>query len=260
MDWLKDKEETKDKETETLEETNAPPLAQKGEDSVKGEAPASISDIKEVVEIRVINPKRTGSLVLRSYMDKNNELVEFKDNKGRERSFRLTKAKKYLDLTKPDDKIEYDCWIRHPIYYDCPRPKIKIINRSEDASKFLKNFDKELEAMKIAKELNGIELVDFARILGVQSSGVNESVVKYNVVETAKSDTIRFMDEWEDPDRPYKQILHRGKIKGVFKETHDSIWSYRQIVMGTSLLHAIQWLKDNDDMMPSIRKEVNIVN
>ena len=65
-----------------------------------------------------------------------------------------------------------------------------------------------------------------------------------------------FLDAYNDPDRQFKQILYKGNNTNVF--THrNNIWKYRDVVMGTQIEEAIAWLKENDDLTPSIRKEIN---
>lgn len=216
-------------------------------------------NIDEIVEIKVRNPKKTGTITLRTYKDRNNQLIKVVNSRGEERVVKLTSKKKLLNLANEDDKIEYEAWKRHPIYFDCPHPVINIKNKTEEAKKSIDVFNLQYEAMELIKDLTGQDLADFARVLGVQSDNVKETVVKGNVINIVQTDPQRVIDEWNDPHREFKTILHRGKKKGIFSETRDGIWQYRNNVMGTSILHAIQWLIDNDDLMPSIRKEINTI-
>ena len=67
----------------------------------------------------------------------------------------------------------------------------------------------------------------------------------------------KLINMWDDKDRALKALLHKGRENGVFKvDNKTKAWKYNQESIGTTLEHAVQWLKDNKDLMPSIRKQL----
>ena len=209
------------------------------------------------VEIRMNNPKRTGSIFLRDYTDiETGELREFVDSFGRPRVKKYTTALTILRLDKKDDLIEFLHIKDHPIYVKGAEPIMNIVDTTAEAETKIDKRETSLEAMLIAKDMRGEKLADFARVLGINTMGVLESVIKSQVYDNAENTPREFLDSFNDPDRTFKQILFKGKTTRVF--THkNNVWKYRDVVMGTQIEEAIAWLKDNEDLLPSIRKELN---
>ena len=85
-----------------------------------------------------------------------------------------------------------------------------------------------------------------------------ETIVKDKVYDIAESTPKEFLEAFNDPNRVYKETLHKGKLKGVFSHKNN-VWKFRDVLMGGSIDEAILWLQDNDDLMPSIRKELSSV-
>ena len=113
-----------------------------------------------------------------------------------------------------------------------------------------------MEALIIAKDLQGQKLADFARVLGIQTENVYESVIKKAVYNNAENDPKAFLATWEDPERPVKTMLYKGKQRGVFNMV-NGVWKYKNVVMGTGIDQCLIWFKENEDLLPSIRKEIN---
>jgi hypothetical protein len=209
------------------------------------------------VEVRMVNPKKTGTVFLREYTDlTTGELRDFVDSFGKNRVKKYTKSLTILNLDKVDDLIEYLHIKDHPIYVKSANPIMKVIDITEEAESSIDKRESALDAMLIAKDLRGEKLADFARVLGINTTGVLESVIKSQVYDNAERTPKEFLQSWNDPDRTFKQILFKGKNTKVF--THvNSVWKYRDVTIGIKIEEAISWLKENEDLTPSIRKEIN---
>lgn len=209
------------------------------------------------VEVRMVNPKRTGTVFLRDYTDpETGRLREFIDSFGNPRVKKYTKALTILKLDNPDDLIEYLHVKDHPLYTKNAHPILKVIDITEEANEDIDKREAALDAMLEAKKLRGEKLFNFARVLGINTNGVVESVIKKQVYDIATETPLEFIDKLNDPNRVFTEMLYTGKLKGVFNVKND-VWKFREQIMGASIDEAIKWLKDNDDLTPAIRKEIN---
>jgi hypothetical protein len=212
-----------------------------------------------IVEIRMVNPKRTGTVTLRDYTDpETGELREFQDSHGNPRVKKYTKALTVLRMENANDVLEYKHLKDHPIYTKGANPLLRIVDVTEEAEERTSKREAALEALIEAKALRGEKLYNFARVLGVNTLNVLESIVKDKVYDQAEHSPEEFLRAFNDPNRAFKEILHKGKLKGIFN-VKSNVWKYRDVLMGANIDEAILWLKDNDDLMPSIRKELSSV-
>jgi hypothetical protein len=209
------------------------------------------------VEIRMINPKRTGTVTVRDYTDiETGELREFKDRNGNPRVKKYTKALTVLDLSRDDDRLEYKHVKDHPLYVLGADPILRVVDVTVEAENRISEREAALDALIEAKSLRGDKLYNFARVLGIATHNLKETIVKDKVYDYAQRTPVEFLAAFNDPNRTFKEILHTGKTLGVF--THkNKVWKYREVLLGASIDEAILWLKDNDDMLPSIRKEIS---
>jgi hypothetical protein len=212
-----------------------------------------------IVEVRMINPKRTGTVTLRDYNDPiTGEFREFKDAHGNPRVKKYTKALTILRLNNENDRLEYEHLKNHPLYVNGSEAILKIVDVTQEAEERTSKRESALEALIEAKGLRGEKLYNFARVLGVQTLNQLESIVKDKVYDIAEKTPEEFLKAFNDPNRTFKETLHKGKIKGVFTVSNN-IWKFRDVLMGANIDEAILWLKENDDLMPSIRKELSSV-
>lgn len=208
------------------------------------------------VEIRMVNPKRTGTITVRDYSDKNTgALREFKDSHGNPRVKRYTKATTILDLSNEDDRLEYLHTKDHPIFVLGAHPCLKVIDVVQQAEDDVESMDLGVDALIVARELRSEKMVNFARVLGIGTHNVLESIIKKRVYEYAQNKPKEFMAAWDNPNRMFSEILHKGKTVGVFN-ANNGVWKYRETLMGVNIDEAILWLKNNEDLLPNIRKEL----
>lgn len=220
---------------------------------------AKVKDTERgIVEVRMVNPKRTGSITLRNYTDETGVVREFKDSNGNPRVKKYTKALTVLKMENENDKLEYLHLKDHPIYIKGSSPLLKIVDIVAEAEERTNNREAAIDAMIEARGLRGEKLVNFARVLGINTLNVLETVIKDRVYDFAEKKPEAFLTAFKDPNRLFKEILHKGKVRNVF--THkNNVWKYRDTLMGGNIDEAILWLNDNEDLMPSIRKELSSV-
>jgi hypothetical protein len=211
-----------------------------------------------IVEVRMINPKRTGTITLRDYTDETGTLRELKDEHGNPRVQKYTKALTVLRMDNETHRLEYMHVKDHPIYVKGSHPILKVIDIVEEAEERTSNREAAIDAMIEARKLSGEKLANFARVIGISTFNVLESVLKDRVYDFAEREPEKFLLALNDPNRTFKEILHKGKVRDVF--THkNNVWKYRETLMGANIDEAILWLRDNEDLLPSIRKELSSV-
>ena len=212
--------------------------------------------IKEQVEIRFANPKKTNSVTCNPYYDTNGTFREIKTPEGIARSIRQTTSKKILNLGIPAQREEYEFLKDHPFVVG-KEPLLKVVNNKLESEKTISTFDLQFEALKVVKDLQGDKLADFARVCGITTTNTSQTVIKAKLYEMAEKYPTKLINMWDDKDRALKALLHKGRENGVFKvDNKTKAWKYNQESIGTTLEHAVQWLKDNKDLMPSIRKQL----
>lgn len=210
-------------------------------------------------EIILKDPKRTGSIVLRDYHLTDDEGARshrpFVDKEGNHRIIKITKKKK-LNLTYENDRLEYMQAKLHPIFTDGPTPILIVVNKEEEANDFIVEKDLEAKVNGVIQKLSGSELKKFARVLLVKvNEGSTDSAVKRAVYEKAELQPIEVLEAWEDPERPLKELIRSGVIKKVFT-TKNGRWSCEGTLCGTSFETTLEWLKDNEDLLPKLRKQI----
>lgn len=209
-----------------------------------------------LVEVRLKNPKRTGTITVRDYTDVRGQRRPYVDQYGSERVLRV-KRTLYLDLSKQDDRLTYEQVRNHPVYVGGARPVLYVINHETEADKFVALKDLEAKAMEIIQKLTGDTLKDFARILLVRvKEGSSDTVIKRSLYEKAVNDPSTILNEWNDENRDVKSIIRKGVESGMFVYKFGK-YTYNTQLMGTSFEQAVQWLKDNEDLVPSLLKELN---
>jgi hypothetical protein len=211
-----------------------------------------------IVEVRMINPKRTGTITLRDYTDETGTLRELKDEYGNSRVQKYTKALTVLKMDNETHRLEYLHVKDHPIYVKGAHPILKVVDIVQEAEDRTSNREAAIDAMIEARKLSGEKLSNFARVIGLSTYNVLETVLKDRLYDYAEKEPEKFLLALNDPNRVFKEILHKGKVRSVF--THkNNVWKYRETLMGANIDEAILWLKNNEDLLPSIRKELSSV-
>ena len=206
-------------------------------------------------EIRLKDPKRSGTITVRGYNDGEGKFRPYVDQHGQERIKKVQRTI-YLNLEKLDDRLTYEQVRLHPIYVDGARPVLAIVNHENEADDFVALKNLESDAMAIISNLKGGELKDFARILLIKvKAGSSDQVIKRVLYEVAEENPANIINEWNDDLKECKAIIRTGIEKGVFKYNQGR-YNFKDQLMGTSFDLAVQWMKNNEDLIPSLRKEM----
>jgi len=228
-------------------------------------APVSVAKRKELmgdspktgnVEIRLKDPKRTGSITLRGYTDKKDgQYRPYVDKFGNERVFKFIRTV-YLDMKKEDDRLTLAHVANHPIYINGPRPVLVIVNHETEADAFVALKDNEALAGDIIQKLDGEDLKDFAKVLLITvKPGSSDKVIKRAIYEMASTNPGEILNEWNDELRELKVIIRKGLESGLFIYKQGR-YTFDGQLMGTTFEIATDWLKENEDLVPSMRKQL----
>ena len=214
-------------------------------------------------EIRLKDHKRTGSITVRGYTDtETGEEIRFIDMYGKDRVVKFTRNKTY-DLSNINHRLEYFHTMNHPLYVQGPTPVLVIVNHEVDAEETVLQKDLEADANAIVRNLKGDDLRDFARVMLVGKkiiigSATSDAVIKRALYEIIETDPAAMIGQWEDPDKALKQLLRKGLDNGTFVEK-EGVYAFGAQRMGISFDQAIEWIKENEDILPQIRKQINSV-
>jgi len=205
------------------------------------------------VEIRLKDPKRTGTITVRGYTDAKGRYRPYVDQYGNERVKKFSRTV-YLDMTEMDDRLTYEQVRLHPIFVNGPRPVLVIVNHENDADAYVALKDNEAKAMTVIQALEGDELRNFARILLIKvNPGSSDKVIKRSIYDLAETNPGLVLNEWNDEQRELKVIIRKGIESGMF-EVKQGRYTYQGQLMGATFEQAVDWLKENDDLVPSMRK------
>ena len=133
------------------------------------------------IEIKMINPKRTGTIIVTDYKGEDGKLRELVDEHGNPRVVKYNTGMKILDLSNKTEYLEYLHVKDHPIFVKGTSPVMRVVNITQDAEDEVQKKTTALDALFIAKDLQGQKLADFARILGIQTENTYESVLSADI-------------------------------------------------------------------------------
>jgi len=204
------------------------------------------------VEVRLINPKKTGTITVRGY-GVNGVYRPYVDEHGNHRVLRI-KRTLYLNMENLNDRLTYMQVSLHPIYVKGATPTLKIVDHNQDADKFVETKDLSTKADAIIAKLSGEDLKDFARILLVTvKPGSSDGVIKRSLYEKSALEPTLILDEWNDESREIKSLIRKGVEKGIFVYNRGR-YTFQNELMGMNFENSVEWLKANQDLIPSIEK------
>lgn len=208
------------------------------------------------VTIKPKDPKKTGSITIRDYRESGtNEHRPFVDAHGNHRVVRI-KRPIHLDMSELDNQLTYNQVIKHPEYIGGQTPILVVVNHEQEAEDYIDRLDLTSEANNIVRKLKGEAIKDFARVLLIPFNvGSSESAVKRKVYEMCEEKPQFVIDSWEDKEREIKLFVHKSLEAGIFAKRNQR-WMYGSEVMGTTFESAVEWVKINEDLVPSIKKQL----
>ena len=205
------------------------------------------------VEVRLINPKKTGTITVRGYNGSDGKYRPYVDSNGNHRVIRI-KRTLFLNMENMDDRLTLEQVRLHPIYVKGATPTLKIVNHENDAEDFVIKKDLSTKADAIISNLKGEDLADFARILlTTVKVGSSDTVIKRSLYERAANDPELVINEWNDDSREIKVLVKKCVEKSIITTRHGR-FTFNGELMGTSFETAVDWLNNNQDLIPSIEK------
>lgn len=221
-----------------------------------------------VVEIRMKDPKRTGSVTLRDYILEDNsgssEYRPFIDANGNPRVVKYTKKKK-LNMLKENDRLEYVHLKNHPIYVNGANPLLTLYNFDDEATQYVARKDAAAKADSMITSLSTEALKDLARVVQIRvMPGSSDIVLKRALYEYAESKTgsgntlgaLKIISEIESPDYDTKVLLYRA-LESKDVVLRNGRYLFGQIGLGTTFDVSLQFLKDNADLESELIKKMN---
>jgi hypothetical protein len=210
-------------------------------------------------EIRLVNPKRVGTIVVRDYTDAEGIYRQFYDEHGNPKTTRYNK-KKVLNFSKINDCLEYLQVKDHPIYSKSNTPVFIPVNVHAQAIEDVEKMDLEGKVRGIISELKGQKLFLFARLLGIPvNHASSEAIIKKLVYDAVRKDPAKVLEEYESPDKVYKEVFFQAKESKIIREA-QGLWFFNNERIGINQDQAINWLKLNSDLIPSINTQLGINN
>lgn len=219
-------------------------------------------------EIRVRDPKRTGALMVRNYIDeKSRQTMTFIDENGNERKS-IIKKKELLDLSIPADRHKYVHVKFHPEYSLKDKAPLIVICKQVEAQEKVGKRELALKAGELIRKLAGKNLRSFARVLVTHPDvkaprlriidTTTDEVVKNHLYDIMDKDPVIVLKVYDDPRRPFMEIMRNGLDNGTFTEK-GGVYSYGDQRIGVTFQQAVEWLADEKqaDILGHIEMAVN---
>lgn len=217
------------------------------------------------IEIHPVNPNRLEHFSFRGYRSRKDGLwygVPMGKDKDGNYKFRKIIVKGFHEFNVEIERDLYEALIlmHHPKCLKSEnqkgKPLFKVYDKEKEAEKSIKTFKMEKDCLEIALELEGDELVDFSRMLGITPESNRSNVVKKLVLEKAQKSPKSFHDAWNNPNRRTIEIFFRAQAVGLVKFSSDSGWTYKDgQMLGSTEEAAIATLNDNKQLLQFINFE-----
>lgn len=220
-----------------------------------------------IVEVRLVNPKRTGTITVRGYneIDQYNTHTwrELVDSKGHIRVVKI-QGKRTLNLQNENDRILYAHLLNHVHYVKGPKPVLKLVNIEDQANDFISEREVKADADEIIKKSSEEQLRDLARVMmiGVRPNSSSNVLKKelYDFIDLQDnklqiSNAKRLVSEVNSPDYELKVLLRKAIEGRVITESLNR-FMFNGTSLGTSFDSLVEWGKNNKDLVAEIEKLV----
>ena len=159
-----------------------------------------------------------------------------------------------------NDRILYAHLKKHTHYVNGPRPLLKLVNVEEQAKDFISHREIKTEAESLIKNFSDEKLKDLSRVLDInvrENSSI--TVLKrelYGFIDlhdnkSQISNAQRLVNEVNSEDYETKVLLRKAMAKNIIKESLNRLM-FGTISLGTSCGSAVQWAKDNKDLLAEV--------
>jgi hypothetical protein len=198
------------------------------------------------IEIRAIKKHKTKqpNFMFKTYKDSTTD-IRFgipagTDNNGNIiwQNIALPEMRLY-DLTDVNDAKEWAVVRNSHFLKGSPRqfgePKFEIIDHEEQAQKNIKKLKDSRRASEIIDNIAGSEMIDFARIMGIDTESNSQNIVLGMLAEKAHKSPRYFLEKYDDSNRKILAVIHRCLATGeVVYNTMDGYKTKSGFPLGTT--------------------------
>jgi hypothetical protein len=208
-----------------------------------------------VVRLELTEPKKTGTIRVRNYTDREGNLRELKDKNGNQRVVIIREQKK-LYLSDDNDRLLYEHLKDHPVYVLGSDACIRLVNTEEQAVDDIDRVELAIDAKNIIKALDSEGLRNFGRVLNIDfKDTTTDAVLKSIMYDEAEEDPEEVLKAWSNPDRETQVLIYNAiEKKVIIKE--KGAYRYDGMILGNNFEDCVVWLKQNEQVLPGLRKKV----
>jgi hypothetical protein len=208
-----------------------------------------------VVRLELVEPKKTGTIRVRDYTDRDGNLRELKDRNGNSRVV-IVREQKKLFMSNENDKLLYEHLKDHPVYVLGSDACIRLVNTEEQATDDIDRVELAIDAKNIVKALDEEGLRNFGRVLNIGFNNTTTSAVLKSIMyDKCENDPIAVLDAWENPDREVQVLVYNAMDKNVIVK-EKGVYRYDGMILGNGFEDCVVWLKQNEQVLPGLRKKV----
>ena len=153
-----------------------------------------------------------------------------------------------FDLSDAEQAMKWAC-VKNSFFVEGSpnlkgKPKYKVHDVEREAQEFLSKRITKRNAINIAETLQGQELVDMARDLGIDPGSQSVVTLQMAVIKKAEDNADSFMKVWDNPNRRETTIFNRAVAFGIITQDPVNGWVYGGAPLGPNEVMAVQYLKD----------------
>lgn len=135
------------------------------------------------------------------------------------------------------------------------KPLYKVTDNMAQAKKFLETFQNKRKAEELAFGMEGEQLTNMARVLGIAVEQNTKETLKVEVIKSAQNKPDDFLKILNSPTFKHSVIFKKAVLFGLIEQDHLNGFTYRGVPMG-QMAHtesgAILWLADHVDTSNAI--------
>jgi len=210
-----------------------------------------------MVQLELIEPKRTGSLRVRDYTNAQGDKKQLRDKNGDVWVYMITKNVK-LNMADAEDFALYEHLKTHPYVMGGGGlvPSIKLVNEGQDSIDNVNLVENAIKAQNIIMGLDEQELRDFARVINVTVAHKRSAVVvKSKCYELCKTKPDFVIQMFKDPLRGLRAELYKAQDQGLITRI-DGVLKFDNISVGTTFEEMVLWFDKNPDILPGLRNKL----
>lgn len=139
----------------------------------------------------------------------------------------------------------------------------KIQNLEQDAKEAIDSFDKAFDVMTKIKGMGDREVSLFGKLVGASGSANIVRAELAKMLQAGPKQMQNIIQKLEDPDREYLEVIYFQLDKAMYeadqskglRKTSGNVYSLNGEVVGAGEEALIAYLKENDNLFASLKKE-----